>query len=65
MFKKALMGFCGLEESKKAPKLTPEQEAELKKQLTDTTEKPLWRNIVNVNALILLCVAAFFHGFFG
>ncbi|XP_032425933.1 sodium/glucose cotransporter 1-like isoform X1 [Xiphophorus hellerii] len=64
-FKKMLMSFCGLEENKKAPKLTPEEEAELKKQLTDTTEKPLWRNIVNANAVILLCVAVFFHGYFG
>ncbi|XP_054896237.1 sodium/glucose cotransporter 1-like [Poeciliopsis prolifica] len=64
-FKKALMCFCGLEESKKAPKLTPEEEAELKRQLTDTTEKPLWRNIVNVNAVILLGVAVFFHAYFG
>ncbi|KAM4719401.1 sodium/glucose cotransporter 1-like isoform 1-T1 [Anableps anableps] len=62
--KKAIMCFCGLEQ-KKAPKLTPEEEAELKKQLTDTTEKPLWRNVVNANAIILLCVAVFFHGYFG
>ncbi|XP_041826382.1 sodium/glucose cotransporter 1-like [Melanotaenia boesemani] len=61
--KKAVMCFCGLEQ-KKAPKLSPEEEAELKKQLTDTTEKPLWKNIVNVNAFILLCVAVFCHGFF-
>ncbi|XP_041826380.1 sodium/glucose cotransporter 1-like isoform X2 [Melanotaenia boesemani] len=62
--KKAVMCFCGLEQ-KKAPKLSPEEEAELKKQLTDTTEEPLWKNIVNVNAIILLCVAVFCHGFFG
>ncbi|XP_014822439.1 PREDICTED: sodium/glucose cotransporter 1-like [Poecilia mexicana] len=64
-FKKALICFCGLEQNKTAPKLPPEEEAELKKQLTDTTEKPLWRNIVNANAIILLCVAAFFHIYFG
>ncbi|MEQ2251876.1 Sodium/glucose cotransporter 1 [Ilyodon furcidens] len=62
--KKALMCFCGLEETK-APKLSPEEEAELKKKLTDTSEKPLWRNIVNINGIILLCVAVFFHGYFG
>ncbi|XP_072227729.1 sodium/glucose cotransporter 1 [Leuresthes tenuis] len=62
--KKAMMCFCGLEQSK-APKLSPEEEAELKRQLTDTSEKPLWKNIANVNAIILLCVAVFFHGFFG
>ncbi|MEQ2244696.1 Sodium/glucose cotransporter 1 [Ilyodon furcidens] len=63
-WKKALMCFCGLEKTK-APKLTPEEEAELKSKLTDTTEKPLWRNVVNANAVILLCVAVFFHGYFG
>uniref|UniRef100_A0A4W6C079 Sodium/glucose cotransporter 1 n=1 Tax=Lates calcarifer TaxID=8187 RepID=A0A4W6C079_LATCA len=62
--KKAVMCFCGLEQ-KKAPKLSPEEQAELQKKLTDTSEVPLWRNIVNVNAIILLCVAVFCHGFFG
>ncbi|XP_031711716.1 sodium/glucose cotransporter 1 [Anarrhichthys ocellatus] len=62
--KKAVMGFCGLEQQR-APKLSPEEQAELQRKLTDTTEVPLWRNIVNANALILLCVAVFFHGFFG
>uniref|UniRef100_A0A3P8WN90 Sodium/glucose cotransporter 1 n=1 Tax=Cynoglossus semilaevis TaxID=244447 RepID=A0A3P8WN90_CYNSE len=45
--------------------LSAEEKAELEKKLTDTTEEPLWRNIVNANALILLCVAVFCHGFFG
>lgn len=61
--KKALMCFCGLE-NKKAPKLSPEEQAELQMKLTDTSEKPLWRNIVNANAIILLCVAVFCHGFY-
>uniref|UniRef100_A0A3Q1IXD5 Sodium/glucose cotransporter 1 n=1 Tax=Anabas testudineus TaxID=64144 RepID=A0A3Q1IXD5_ANATE len=60
----AVMCFCGLEQ-KKAPKLTPEEEEELQKKLTDTSEMPLWRNVVNANAIILLCVAVFLHGFFG
>uniref|UniRef100_A0A7N8WL62 Sodium/glucose cotransporter 2 n=1 Tax=Mastacembelus armatus TaxID=205130 RepID=A0A7N8WL62_9TELE len=42
-----------------------EEQAELQKKLTDTSEVPLWRNVVNANAIILLCVAVFFHGFFG
>lgn len=62
--KKAVMCFCGLEQ-KKAAKLSEEEQAELQKKLTDTTEKPLWRNVVNANAIILLCVAVFFHGFYG
>ncbi|KAB5543788.1 hypothetical protein PHYPO_G00083650 [Pangasianodon hypophthalmus] len=63
-WRKAYNWFCGFDQ-KKAPKLSKEEEAELKKQLTDTSEKPLWRNVVNANAIILLCVCVFFHGFFG
>nr|XP_057920376.1 sodium/glucose cotransporter 1 [Doryrhamphus excisus] len=62
--KKMVMCFCGLEQQK-APKLSEEEQAELQKKLTDTSEVPLWRNVVNGNAIILLCVAVFFHGFYG
>nr|XP_040054323.1 sodium/glucose cotransporter 1-like [Gasterosteus aculeatus aculeatus] len=62
--KKAVMCFCGLDQEK-APTLSPEEQAELQKKLTDTSEVPLWRNVVNANAIILLCVAVFFHGYFG
>ncbi|XP_076876481.1 sodium/glucose cotransporter 1 [Brachyhypopomus gauderio] len=63
-WKKAYNCFCGFDE-KKAPQLSKEEQADLKKQLTDTSEKPLWRNVVNANAIILLTVCVFFHGFFG
>ncbi|XP_074546343.1 sodium/glucose cotransporter 1 [Halichoeres trimaculatus] len=62
-FKKAVMCFCGLEQQK-GPKLSEEELEELQKKLTDTSEVPLCRNIVNANAIILLCVAVFCHGFF-
>ncbi|XP_031804815.1 sodium/glucose cotransporter 1 [Sarcophilus harrisii] len=55
--------FCGLDQQK-GPKLTKEEEAALKMKLTDTSEKPLWRNIVNINGIILLAVAVFCHAFF-
>uniref|UniRef100_A0A8C4ZU49 Sodium/glucose cotransporter 1 n=1 Tax=Gadus morhua TaxID=8049 RepID=A0A8C4ZU49_GADMO len=64
IFKKALMCFCGLE-TEKAPRLSAEEQAEMQRKLTDTSEKPLWRNVANANALILLCVCVFLHGFFG
>jgi hypothetical protein len=32
--------------------------------LTDTTEKPFWRTVMNVNVILLLAVAAFFYGYF-
>ncbi|TSM12499.1 Sodium/glucose cotransporter 1 [Bagarius yarrelli] len=63
-WRKGYNWFCGFEQ-KKVPKLTKEEEEELKKQLTDTSEQPLWKNIMNANAIILLCVCVFFHGFFG
>ncbi|XP_042817914.1 solute carrier family 5 member 4 isoform X4 [Panthera tigris] len=60
--KKAYDLFCGLQ--KKSPKLSREEEEAQKKKLTDTSEKPLWRAIVNVNAILLLAVAVFVHGYF-
>ncbi|KAJ7400859.1 Sodium/glucose cotransporter 1 [Pitangus sulphuratus] len=61
--KKAYYWFCGLEQQK-GPKLSKEEEEALKKKLTDTSEVPLWRNIVNVNGIILLAVAVFCHAYF-
>ncbi|XP_070706097.1 sodium/glucose cotransporter 1 [Pempheris klunzingeri] len=62
--KKAMMCFCGLEQQK-GPQLSAKEQEELQKKLTDTSEEPLWRNVVNANAIVLLCVAVFCHGFFG
>lgn len=55
--------FCGLDQQK-GPKLSKEEEEALKKKLTDTSEVPLWRNIVNINGIILLTVAVFCHAYF-
>ncbi|KAM7319041.1 hypothetical protein ACRRTK_022153 [Alexandromys fortis] len=55
--------FCGLQKTE--PKLTKEEEEVLKKKLTDTTEEPFWRNVMNTNAIVLLAVAVFFYGYFG
>ncbi|KAM4890557.1 sodium/glucose cotransporter 1 isoform 2-T2 [Sylvia borin] len=61
--RKAYNWFCGLDQQK-GPKLSKEEEEALKKKLTDTSEVPLWRNIVNVNGIILLTVAVFCHAYF-
>lgn len=60
--RKAYDLFCGLQ--KTGPKLSKEEEEALKKKLTDTSEKPLWRTIVNINAILLLTVAVFVHAYF-
>ncbi|KAM4649584.1 sodium/glucose cotransporter 1 isoform 2-T2 [Amazona ochrocephala] len=61
-FKRAYNWFCGLDQQ--GPKLSKEEEEALKKKLTDTSEVPLWRNVVNINGIILLTVAVFCHAFF-
>ncbi|KAF7477089.1 Hypothetical predicted protein [Marmota monax] len=53
--------FCGLDQG---PKMTKEEEAAMKMKLTDTSEKPLWRTVVNINGIILLAVAVFCHAYF-
>nr|XP_048307411.1 solute carrier family 5 member 4-like [Myodes glareolus] len=60
--KRACSLFCGLQ--KTGPKLSKEEEEALRKKFTDTSEKPLWRNVVNVNAIILLTVTVFVHAYF-
>lgn len=61
--RKAYNWFCGFEDQK-APKLSEEEKKALESKLTDTSEKPLWKNVVNINGIILLAVAVFCHGYF-
>nr|XP_033812445.1 sodium/glucose cotransporter 1 [Geotrypetes seraphini] len=61
--RKAYNWFCGFEE-KKAPTLSPEEQEALQRKLTDTSEVPIWKTVVNINAIILLTVAVFCHGYF-
>ncbi|XP_041492298.1 sodium/glucose cotransporter 1-like isoform X1 [Microtus oregoni] len=62
-FRKAYDLFCGLDQEK-GPKLTKEEEEALKMKMTDTSEKPLWRTVVNINGIILLAVAVFCYAYF-
>ncbi|KFO23676.1 Low affinity sodium-glucose cotransporter [Fukomys damarensis] len=60
--KKAYDVFCGFQKS--GPKLTKEEEEALRKKLTDTSEMPFWRNVVNISAILLLTVAVFVFAYF-
>lgn len=62
-FRKAYDLFCGLDQDK-GPKMTKEEEEAMKLKMTDTSEKPLWRTVVNINGIILLAVAVFCHAYF-
>uniref|UniRef100_A0A8D0LAH7 Sodium/glucose cotransporter 1 n=1 Tax=Sphenodon punctatus TaxID=8508 RepID=A0A8D0LAH7_SPHPU len=61
--RKAYNWFCGLEQQK-GPKLTKEEEEAIKEKLTDTSENPYWKHVVNINGIILLAVAVFCHAYF-
>ncbi|KAM3940875.1 sodium/glucose cotransporter 1 [Leptodactylus fuscus] len=62
-FRKAYNWFCGFDD-KKPPKLSEEEKKAMESKMTDTSEVPLWRNVVNINGIILLAVAVFCHGYF-
>ncbi|XP_063769123.1 sodium/glucose cotransporter 1 [Pseudophryne corroboree] len=62
-WKKSYNWFCGFDD-KKAPKLSEEEQAAMDAKMTDTSEVPLWRNVVNINGIILLTVAVFCHAYF-
>ncbi|XP_006148025.1 sodium/glucose cotransporter 1 [Tupaia chinensis] len=62
-FRRAYDLFCGLDQQK-GPKMTKEEEEAMKMAMTDTSEKPLWRMVVNINGIILLAVAVFCHAYF-
>uniref|UniRef100_A0A4W3GZI7 Sodium/glucose cotransporter 1 n=1 Tax=Callorhinchus milii TaxID=7868 RepID=A0A4W3GZI7_CALMI len=62
MCRKAYNWFCGFED--KGPKLSKEEQEAIQQKLTDTSEDPLWRNVVNINAIILLSVCVFFWAFY-
>ncbi|XP_062854490.1 sodium/glucose cotransporter 4 isoform X1 [Trichomycterus rosablanca] len=62
-WKRVGMWLCGLSEASK-PELSKEEQLVLEKKLTSIEEKPIWRNVCNVNAIILLTVNVFLWGYF-
>uniref|UniRef100_A0A8C6ZUI6 Solute carrier family 5 member 9 n=1 Tax=Nothoprocta perdicaria TaxID=30464 RepID=A0A8C6ZUI6_NOTPE len=56
--------FCGLSSSP-VPKLSQEERAVLERKLTSIEEKPLWKNVCNINAILLLAINVFLWGYFG
>ncbi|XP_017346276.1 sodium/glucose cotransporter 2 isoform X1 [Ictalurus punctatus] len=55
--------FCGLSGSQ-APELTEEEVIEAAKELPDISEDPVWKHVVNANALIMMAVAVYCWGFY-
>ncbi|KAM9324691.1 sodium/glucose cotransporter 4 [Gastrophryne carolinensis] len=63
-WKKIFFWFCGISTQPNI-KLSKEEEQQLQKKLTSIEEKPLWRNVCNINAILLLAINIFLWGYFG
>lgn len=57
------MWLCGLSEAPK-PELSREEQLAMEKKLTSIEEEPIWRNVCNINAIILLAANVFLWGYF-
>ncbi|KAM6218383.1 sodium/glucose cotransporter 4 [Rhynchocyon petersi] len=55
--------FCGLSGAPEQM-LSQEEKAALEQKLTSIEEEPLWRNICNINAILLLIINVFLWGYF-
>ncbi|XP_032884448.1 sodium/glucose cotransporter 4 [Amblyraja radiata] len=63
-WKKTCFWLCGLS-THEEPELTEEENYAIQEGLTSIEEEPLWKNMCNINALILLAVNVFCWGYFG
>uniref|UniRef100_A0A8V1A3S4 Solute carrier family 5 member 9 n=1 Tax=Gallus gallus TaxID=9031 RepID=A0A8V1A3S4_CHICK len=63
-WKTLYLWFCGLSPSPTST-LSQEEKAALERRLTSIEEKPLWKTVCNVNALLLLTINVFLWGYFG
>uniref|UniRef100_A0A8B9CFK9 Solute carrier family 5 member 9 n=1 Tax=Anser brachyrhynchus TaxID=132585 RepID=A0A8B9CFK9_9AVES len=63
-WKMLYLWFCGLSPGP-ARTLSQEERAALERRLTSIEEKPLWRTVCNVNAVLLLTINVFLWGYFG
>nr|KAF6508126.1 solute carrier family 5 member 9 [Rousettus aegyptiacus] len=55
--------FCGFSGGPEQA-LSPAEKAALEQKLTSIEEKPLWRRVCNINAVLLLAVNVFLWGYF-
>ncbi|XP_064425479.1 sodium/glucose cotransporter 2 [Latimeria chalumnae] len=55
--------FCGMT-SPQGAEPSEEEKVETARQLTDINEDPLWRNVVNVNVIVMMCVAVFLWAYY-
>nr|XP_060636189.1 sodium/glucose cotransporter 2-like [Anolis sagrei ordinatus] len=63
--RQCLNWFCGTGTSHQdQAEPTPEEKAEELRRLTDISEHPVWRRVVNINALVMMALASFLWGYY-
>ncbi|XP_042331760.1 sodium/glucose cotransporter 2 isoform X1 [Sceloporus undulatus] len=63
--RQCLSWFCGMgTNNQEQTEPSPEAKAEELRRLTDITEHPVWRRVVNINALIMMALATFLWGYY-
>ncbi|NXR81214.1 SC5A9 protein, partial [Pycnonotus jocosus] len=62
-WKMVYLWFCGLS-SGPTPSLSLEEKAALEQRLTSIEEKPLWKHVCNVSAILLLAVNTFLWAYY-
>uniref|UniRef100_A0A8C3QZ70 Solute carrier family 5 member 9 n=1 Tax=Cyanoderma ruficeps TaxID=181631 RepID=A0A8C3QZ70_9PASS len=62
-WKMLYLWFCGLSTGP-TPSLSEEEKAALQQRLTSIEEKPLWRDVCNVTAIILLAINVFLWAYY-
>lgn len=55
--------FCGIS-SEPVPEPTAEEKAEAMRKMTDISEGTIWSRVVNINVIIMMCVAVFLWGYY-
>nr|XP_056718988.1 sodium/glucose cotransporter 2 isoform X4 [Euleptes europaea] len=57
--------FCGLGSGGQEPaEASPEEKAEEMRRLTDITEHPTWKAVVNLNAVVMMTLSLFLWGYY-
>ena len=54
---------CGVDRSIKRKRLTREEQKQLQLQLSDISEDPYWKKVLDINTVICAAVAVYLHGF--
>nr|XP_034991142.1 sodium/glucose cotransporter 2 [Zootoca vivipara] len=63
--RRCLGWFCGVAaDGQEQPEQSPEEKAEELRRLTDITEHPTWRRVVNINAVVMMALAIFLWGYY-